>query len=233
MKLSEPVDGWKDNAGKPHKKHTDAFRYNLVLNTVLWQLYKNFAAASGLVDEATHDPDADVKLARLVPRAVIERDIAKFTVPQLLEIGLNYIHEASHALYLTHAYNLTVAEAFLGDPIHGAERIVPVEDRVDSAIKRVQKNTPAQRAAIGQLAGRGGSTTGRRGGSGRRGGGRMQQPYFGSNFGGSGEQQQPIIPPGFGRGAGGGNQPAGGGANVGKCWVCGASGHYDCQRQSE
>ena len=88
-KLPEPVDGWKDNAGKPHKKHIDAFKYNLVLNTVLWQLYDTFIAASSPVDEGTHDPDADVKLARLIPRTVIERDIAKFTVQQLLEIGLN------------------------------------------------------------------------------------------------------------------------------------------------
>ena len=132
-KLPEPVDGWKDNAGKTHKKHNDAFNYNLVLNTVLWQLFDTFIAASAPVDEATHDPDADVKLARLIPRTVIERDFAKFTVQQLLEIGLNYVHEASHALYLTHAYSNTVAEAFLGDPIHGAERTVPVEERVDTA----------------------------------------------------------------------------------------------------
>ncbi len=81
-------------------------------------------------------PTPDVQLARLVPLAVIENNIITYTVGQLLEMGLNYVHEASHAVYLKHVYNNTVAETFLGDELFGADRTVHVEDRVDKAVKK-------------------------------------------------------------------------------------------------
>jgi hypothetical protein len=58
-------------------------------------------------------------------------------VGQILEMSLNYVHEAAHAVYLKHVYNNTVAETFLGDELLGADRTIPIEERVDKAIKRV------------------------------------------------------------------------------------------------
>ena len=54
-------------------------------------------------------------------------------------MGLNCVHEAAHSLYVKHVYNGAVAETFLGDIVFGADRTIPVEDRLDSAIKRVHK----------------------------------------------------------------------------------------------
>ncbi len=83
-------------------------------------------------------------------------------------MGLNCVHEAAHSLYVNHVYNGAVAETLLGDALFGADRTIPVEERVDIAIKRVQKLTTAAKAAVGQSS-RGGSTSCKRGG-GRRGG---------------------------------------------------------------
>ncbi len=68
---------------------------------------------------------------------------------QLLEMGLNYVHEASHAVYLKHVYNNTVAETFLGDELFGADRTDPVEDKVDKAVKRVHKLSTVAKGAVG------------------------------------------------------------------------------------
>ncbi len=65
-------------------------------------------------------------------------------------MGLNCVHEAAHYVYVKHVYNGTVAGTFLGDGLFGADRTIPVEDRVDNAIKRVQKSTTAAKATVGQ-----------------------------------------------------------------------------------
>ena len=92
-------------------------------------------------------------------------------------MGINCVHEAAHSVYVKHGYNGTVPETFLGDELFGADRTIPVEDRVDSAVKRVQELTTAAKAAVGQT-GRGiASKRGtRRGGS---NGGRFDRNYNG------------------------------------------------------
>ncbi len=74
-----------------------------------------------------------------------------------MDMSLNYVHEAAHAVYLKHAYNNTVAETFLGDELFGADRTIPIEERVDKAVKRVQKLSAAAKATVG-LTGKGGGT---------------------------------------------------------------------------
>jgi hypothetical protein len=119
-------------------------------------------------------------LARLVPLKDMETKWETYTVKELLEMGLNCVHEAAHSLYVKHVYNGAVAETFVGDALFGADRTIPVEERVESAVRCVQKLTTAAKAVVGQSS-RGGSTSGKRGG-GRRGGfsnynGGRQQPY--------------------------------------------------------
>jgi len=82
---------------------------------------------------------------------------------------LNYVHEAAHSVYIKHVYNGIVADTFLGDKLFGAHRTIPSEDRVGSAVKKVQKLTTTARATMGHT-GCGGYSASKRGGAGRRGG---------------------------------------------------------------
>ncbi len=96
------------------------------------------------------EPTPSVMLARLVPFKEMEQKWETFTVEEHLEMALNCVHEAAHSLYIKHVYNGAVAETFLGDALFGANRTIPVKERVDSAIKRVHKLTTAAKAAMGR-----------------------------------------------------------------------------------
>ena len=50
-------------------------------------------------------------------------------------MGLNCVHEAIHSLYIMHVYNEAVATTFFGDELFGADITIPVEERVDNAVK--------------------------------------------------------------------------------------------------
>jgi hypothetical protein len=155
-------------------------------------------------------------------------------VGQLLEMGLNYVHEASHAVYLKQVYNNTVAETFLGDELFGADRTVPVEERVDKAVKRVQKLSVAAKTTVG-LTGKGvGSAQnnprgrGDRGGwrGGFQGGGRMS--YNGGQR--DNYHERPWYPPPPGQFSGGFARCGGsGGGGQRSCCICGSTGHMSKQ----
>jgi hypothetical protein len=125
------------------------------------------------------EPTPNVMLARLVSFKEMDEKWETFTVKELLEMGLNCVHATAHSLYIKHVYNGADAKTFLGDALFGADRNILVEERVDNAVKRVQKLTTTTKAEVGQ-SGRGGSTFGMRGGGRRDGvsnysGGRQQQ----------------------------------------------------------
>jgi hypothetical protein len=168
--------------------------------------------------------------ARLVPFKKMKAKWETFTGKELLEMGLNCVHLAGHSLYVKHVYNGAVAETFLGDALFGADRTIPLEERVDNAVKRVQKLTTKAKEAVGQ-SGRGGSTSGTRGG-GRRGrfnnynGGRQQQ------YNRQGDYNNDYMPGGsssFGRydgmGRFGGNNGGGRGNGERTFLICGSTGH--------
>jgi hypothetical protein len=98
----------------------------------------------------------------------MESNIDSFIVLHLLEMGLNYVHEAAHSVYLRHVYSNKVAETFLGDELFGTNRTIPIEDKVDNAVKRVHQLSTATKSAIGQTCRVTGSTN-KWGSSGRRG----------------------------------------------------------------
>ena len=108
-------------------------------------------------------------MARLIPYATIEENIAGYSVLELLQMMLNYVHEAAHSIYIKHVYNGTVADTFLRDELLGADRTIPIEDRVDIAVKRVQKLTRLAKAIVEEMV-CGGYSASKRGGAGRRGG---------------------------------------------------------------
>jgi hypothetical protein len=225
-KLPEPVDGWKDHAGKTHRVHHDYMVYHKTLSGILLQImdigHEQSINGSG-------EPTLNVLLARLVPLKEMEAKWETFTVKELLEMGLNCMHEAAHSLYVKHVYNGAIAETFLGDALFGANITIQVEERVDNAVKRVQKLTTAAKSAVGQ-SGRGDNSSGRRGG-GRRGGfnnyngGRQQQYNRDYNI-----DYRLGGPPSFGRykgsGSFGGNNFGGGRGNGERTsFICGSTGH--------
>jgi hypothetical protein len=165
-----------------------------------------------------------------MPLKDMETKWETYTVKELLEMGLNCVHEAAHFLYVKHVYNWTVAETFLGDALFGADRTIPVEERVDSAVKRVQKLTTTTKLAVGQSS-RGGSILGKRGG-GKRGGfnnynGGRHQPYikqgdYGSDFKSGGASSYGRF---NGTSSFGGNNGGGRGNEERTYFICGSTGH--------
>ena len=45
-------------------------------------------------------PTPDALLARLAPLSTSEDNLKSYFVLQLLKMGLNYVHEAAHSMYL-------------------------------------------------------------------------------------------------------------------------------------
>jgi hypothetical protein len=72
------------------------------------------------------------------------------TACELLELGLNKIHEAACALYIRHKYNKAiVTEAFDTDEYFGANMIVVFQERIETAMKTVHKLSAATEVAVG------------------------------------------------------------------------------------
>ena len=166
-------------------------------------------------------------MAWLIPYAGIEENIAGYSVLELLHMMLYYVHEATHSVYIKHVYNGAVADTFLGDELFGADRTIPIEHKVDSAVKRVQKLTTTVKAIVGQT-GRGGYSTNNHGWAGHRGGNNFngdrpdynKQNYY-SDF-----NRHPFN---YGRpnnGASGSYGNNGIGSNAPRtCFICGSTGH--------
>ena len=108
-------------------------QYHKTLSGISWQImdivHEQARNGSG-------DPTPDVLLARLVPFKEMDEKWETFTMKKLLEMGLNNVHEAAHSLYIKLVYNGAVAETFIGDELFGADKTIPVEERVDSAVKK-------------------------------------------------------------------------------------------------
>jgi hypothetical protein len=63
------------------------------------------------------EPTPDILLARLILFKEMEEKWDTFSVKELLEMGLNCVHEAAHSLYIKHVYNGAVADTLLGDDL--------------------------------------------------------------------------------------------------------------------
>ena len=115
--LPEPRDGWKDSTGKLHRAHSDAIAYHKTMSTILWQ------PIDVVHQQSNAGADSSIPVipfAKLVPLTTLENTIDSFIVLQLHEIGLNYVHEASHSVYLRHVYDIVVAETCLGGELFEA-----------------------------------------------------------------------------------------------------------------
>lgn len=233
-KLPVPSLGWKDASGKDHRAHTMRYRFLARISDIFWQLLDRLviSAEQSQGTAPASELQKDVHLANLVERedemdSVFQALLLSLPIRGLLEMGLNELNESACSLYVGNRYNQAVVDTFCGTESGGAERGPGLFSRLDVAVKRVQKLSVNQRAAVGStgagFAARGSSSGGRRGGRGS-GARRPQQP-----------PQQPTLfqlPPGFGAQrapvpAGG---RLGGGGNSLICFTCGAAGHMarDC-----
>ena len=88
-KLPEPVDGWKDHAGKTHRVHHDHMVYHKTVSGILWHIMDIIHEQSS---NGSDEPTRDVLLAILVPLKEIEAKWETFTLKDLLEMGLNCVH---------------------------------------------------------------------------------------------------------------------------------------------
>ena len=225
-KLPEPTEGWKDSSGKTHRKNLDLMKFHKVVSAGCWAMLDICRELAKQNPESAEgsELEKEVRLARLVPLADFEKRVEEKEISfrEILEVMLNHVHESAHTLYVRHIYGHSVAESFVGDDLFGSDRSLPVEDRVDTAVKRVQKLSAAAKAAGGGSTRGGGS--GRKGASGRGGYKRPQGQQHAT-------YQQAQLPPGFG-GVGRNPARAGGAPQGGNpvCFGCGAAGHYarDC-----
>ncbi len=80
-KLPEPRDGWKDASGKTHKVHLDAITFQKMLSILLWQMM-DIVHAQSSGGSTPNTPD--VLMARLIPYATIEENIASYIVLEIV-----------------------------------------------------------------------------------------------------------------------------------------------------
>ncbi len=65
-----------------------------------------------------------------------------YTIKELLEMGLNCVHEAAHSLYVKHVYNGAIAETFWGDALFGADRTILASGRESRQRTATQRRGP-------------------------------------------------------------------------------------------
>ena len=80
-KLPEPVDGWKDHAGKTHRVHHDFMQYHKIVLGIFWQIVDIVHEQSS---NGSWEPTPGVMLARLVPLKGMETKWETYTVKELL-----------------------------------------------------------------------------------------------------------------------------------------------------
>jgi membrane protein YqaA with SNARE-associated domain len=88
-KLPEKNDGWKDHSGKTHRINRENMQYHKSLSCILWQImdiiHEHASNGSGT-------PTPNVLLVRLVPFKEMDEKWETFTIKELLETGLNFVH---------------------------------------------------------------------------------------------------------------------------------------------
>jgi len=98
----------------PTKKHLQAFTSCKPLSEILWRLLDAFrlSMANSREPEAA---DKDVRMEEIYTHKALMVRIDEMLVRELLEYALNFVHEQSVVVYLSHHYNHDVAQAFSGD----------------------------------------------------------------------------------------------------------------------
>ena len=81
--------------------------------------------------------EKDARMGELYTHKVLMDRIDEISVRELLEYALNYVHDQSVVVYLSHHYNHDVVQAFSGDKLYLVDHTTPTQERIDAAVKRV------------------------------------------------------------------------------------------------
>jgi hypothetical protein len=146
--LPREPDEWKDHSGKARVKHLQAFTACKSMFAILWKLHDAFRAEAEATCGIAEDIAKDVTLGELITHNALMDRIDTMSIRETLDYALNMVHEQSVVVYLQHHYNHEVVTAFTGDKLYLVDQSLPTQERVDAAVKRVQKLTSASKAAI-------------------------------------------------------------------------------------
>jgi len=146
-KLREP-DEWKDHSGKTHVKHLQAFVACKSMSTILWKLHDAFRAEAKYAGGNAEDIAKDVALEELFTHNALMDRIDTMSIRETLDYVLYMVHDQSVVVYLHHHYSHEVVAAFTGDKLYLVDQSLPTQERVDAAVKRVQKLTSTSKAAF-------------------------------------------------------------------------------------
>ena len=218
-KLREP-DEWKDHSGKTHVKHLQAFTACKSMSAILWKLHDAFRIEAEAAGGNPEDFAKDVALGELFTHSALMDRLDSMSTRETLDYGLNMVHEQSVVVYLQHHYSHEVVTAFTGDKLYLVDQSLPTQERVDTAVKRVQKQTAASKAAIAPNGVKKELVD-------KKDGGKWKAQKALRLLQSQQQQAQRILfPPGFGSGfgLGRGNGPPSGGP-VPTCFNCGLPGH--------
>ena len=150
-KLPSPKDGWKDARGANIVSFADRHRLFQNIFDMFWKLrgvLREQAEAAPVAANAA-ERALGVKRSNLPDPDDFEERLEAMTVREVLELGLNQLHEAGCALYIKYRYNQAVVDNFLGDEFVGAERKQPLKERMATSVKEVQKQTAQALKAVG------------------------------------------------------------------------------------
>ena len=160
-KLREP-DEWKDHSGKTHVKHLQAFIACKSIFAILWKLRDAFRGEAKVAGGSTEGIAKDVALGELFTQSALMDRIDTMSVQENLDYALNMVHEQSVVVYLQHHYINEAVTTFTGDKLYPVDLSLPTQERVDAAVKRVQKLTSASKAAIAPGGAKGNSGGGKK-----------------------------------------------------------------------
>jgi hypothetical protein len=155
-RLPRPRFGWLDAAGKIHQVDHDRNMFLQQLSDILWKLrasIKDQALLLPLAPENALERKSGVKRACLPEPHKYDEELETMTYCQAVELGLNQLNEAAFALYIRHKYNKAVEENFVGDDFFGADRKLPLKERMRASVKEVQKLSAQAKAAVGVAGG--------------------------------------------------------------------------------
>jgi hypothetical protein len=122
------------------------------------------------------DCSKEVRLLELLTHAALTNKLDDLSERELLEYALNTVHEQSVVVYLTRHYSHEVVTALTGDSLFLVDQSIPTQERIDAAVKRVQKMTSSAKAAItpSGAKGKGGGGCGEGGGKKKKWTGKQQ-----------------------------------------------------------
>ena len=109
------------------------------MSAILWKLHDAFRTEAESASGNEANIAKDVALGELFTHSALMDRIDTMSIRETLDYALNMVHEKSVLLYLQHHYNRQVVAAFTGDKLYLVDQSLTTQERVDAAVKRVQK----------------------------------------------------------------------------------------------